>query len=169
MPASPFVGQITGFAGNFAPRAWSLCDGQLLSVSQNDALFSLLGTIYGGDGRTTFALPDLRGRVPIHKGNGPGLGNYALGQKGGAEDVTITTATMPQHRHTHRGVNVNQDLAPQNNLLDISPVYSDTAPATAMSPVIIGNTGGGQSHTNMPPVLAINWIIALQGVYPSRD
>ena len=97
--ASPFIGQITLFAGNFAPRGWAFCNGQLLSIAQNTALFSILGTTYGGNGQTTFALPDLRGRVPVHAGQGPGLSNYDLGQQGGAESVTLTTAQMPAHTH----------------------------------------------------------------------
>ena len=170
----PFIGEIIMFGGNFAPRGWALCDGQLLPISQNTALFSILGTTYGGDGRTTFALPDLRGRVAIHEGNGPGLSDYRLGQKGGTEHVTLTTAQIPSHSH-----NLGADSAagtsnvPTNNILantgGFDNEYSTNNPNTNLKSSAISNTGGGQSHTNIQPYLAVNYIIALVGVFPSRS
>lgn len=138
----PFLGEIDLFAGNFAPRNWARCEGQILPIAQNQALYSLLGTTYGGDGRTTFALPDLRGRTPVGPGQGPGLSNRQLGQKGGIENVTLTTAQMPSHNHTMPG-----------------PYISNATE----------NTGGGQSHNNMQPFLGLHYAIALQGLYPSRN
>lgn len=189
----PFIGEIIMFGGNFAPRGWALCDGSLLPISQNTALFSILGTTYGGDGRTTFALPDLRGRAPIGEGNGPGLSNYRLGQKGGTENTTLNITNMPNHTHsvnlsgatvsipvnTSSGdedesnpgagylANTGQDSfasSPTSNAqyggspLPISPVSENTGPS-----------GGSQSFNNMQPFLGLNYIIALQGVYPSRN
>jgi microcystin-dependent protein len=139
---TPYLGEVDLFAGNFAPRGWAACDGQILAIAQNQALFSLLGTTYGGDGRTTFALPDLRGRVPVGPRTGLGLTERYLGEKGGTETVTLTEAQMPSHNHT---------------LPD--PYVSETT----------GNTGGGESHDNMQPYLGMNYAIALQGIYPSRN
>jgi microcystin-dependent protein len=170
--SEPFVGEIRMFAGNYAPRGWAYCDGQLLAVSQNDALFSLLGTIYGGDGRTTFALPDLRGRIPIHAGAGPGLTNRSLGARGGAEKVTLTTNQLPAHSHPFQGTEqLGNTPNPSGNALAKSTTadaYINEAPSAAMSPSAVTATGGGQSHDNMQPYLAIHFIIALWGVYPSR-
>jgi len=170
--SEPFVGEIRMFAGNFAPRGWSFCDGQLLAVSQNDALFSLLGTTYGGDGRTTFGLPDLRGRIPIHQGTGPGLSPRRLGSKAGAESVTLTTNQMPSHTHD---VIVNNAAADQTSptghvLAETAPkTYTDaTARQENMSSSSVTNTGGGRSHANLMPTLCLNYIIALVGIYPSR-
>lgn len=164
------------FAGNFAPRGWGLCDGQLLAISQNDALFSLLGTIYGGDGRTTFGLPDLRGRLPIHWGSGPGLGNYKIGQKGGQENVALTANQIPSHTHTLTATSSpGNENAPDGNLLAAGPnvkMYLEpdppNPPANAMNAEALLNSGGSQAHTNLMPSLCINFIIALFGVYPSR-
>ena len=181
--AEPFIGQIIIFAGNFAPRGWALCDGQLLPISQNTALFSLLGTTYGGDGRTTFALPDLRGRVPLHAGGGPGLTNYRQGQKGGVEQVTLNTSNLPAHTHaattTTRAQSDYGDSASPNNTVWAqdgaagAQPYSTRAPNSNMHSdaveVSVQNTGGGQAHENRQPYLAINYIIALTGIYPSRS
>ncbi|MEP3654449.1 MAG: tail fiber protein [Litorimonas sp.] len=175
--STPFLGQITLFAGNFAPRAWAFCDGQLLAISSNSALFSILGTIYGGDGRTTFALPDLRGRAAIHEGRGPGLSPYSLGQRGGQESVTLLPSQMPVHSHTLNATNAPGDKGgPQGKMLAAGhgdeTIYHDTPPSAnirAMASNSIANAGGGQSHNNIQPFLAINYIIALQGVYPSRN
>ena len=166
------------FAGNFAPRNWAFCNGQLLQVSQNDALFSLLGTTYGGDGRTTFGLPDLRGRAPIHQGTGLGLTTRRIGSKGGAEIVTLTTAHLPSHAHDDANLRATGNPAdtsdPTNNSLALANAYTSAAPDAALSAGSVvadpdtGATGGGQSHTNMPPFLAVNFIIALYGIYPSR-
>jgi microcystin-dependent protein len=170
--SEPFVGEIRMFAGNFAPRGWAFCDGQLLSVSQNDALFSLLGTIYGGDGRTTFGLPDLRGRIPIHAGDGPGLTSRRLGQKAGTESETITTGELPAHTHPLQGTDQFADSpnpashAPAKSTT--ADVYIDEAPSVNLASSAVTQTGGSQSHTNLMPFLCIHFIIALFGIYPSR-
>lgn len=176
--SEPFIAQITMFGGNFAPRSWAFCDGQLLAISQNTALFSLVGTTYGGDGRTTFGLPDLRGRFPMHAGNGPGLSQRRLGQKGGVENVTLTANQLAAHSHTatlKAASTVADAASPAGNYLaqsndgenNFSSSSSDSS--LAAGSVTTDLTGGGQSHTNMPPFLAINFIIALQGIFPSRS
>ena len=172
-----FIGEIKMFGGNFAPRGWALCDGQLLSISQNSALFSILGTTYGGDGRTNFALPDLRGRVPIHAGTGPGLSPKHLGQKGGTETVVLALVQMPAHNHTvqlkadsmvatsHRP----QDGLPARNAAG-TPQYGENANSTLNNTAVsIGNAGGGQAHPNMQPYGTVNYIICLVGIFPSRN
>lgn len=170
--SEPFVGEIRMFAGNFAPRGWAFCDGQLLAVNQNDALFSLLGTIYGGDGRTTFGLPDLRGRVPIHAGQGPGLSSRGLGSKGGSEKVTLTANQLPSHTHTVKGTNETADAADPANAVPaqstIVDLYAPVAPTVDLNPAAVPNVGGSQSHSNLMPFLCINFIVALFGIYPSR-
>lgn len=171
--SEPFVGEIRMFAGNFAPRGWAFCDGQLLAVSQNDALFSLYGTIYGGDGRTTFGLPDLRGRVPIHAGTGPGLSPRRLGSKAGEEQVTLTVNQLPSHTHPFTGSTDNGlDSNPQGNFLASSTVlqpYSESeALDTSMASAAITSVGGSRSHTNLQPFLCVHFIVALFGIYPSR-
>ena len=172
--SDPFLGQIVGFAGNFAPRGWAFCQGQLLSISTNTALFSLLGTTYGGDGRTTFGLPDLRGRAAVSSGQGPGLSNYRLGQKGGAEAVVLTTAEMPSHNHgVQAAAALGDTRSPLNHALatDLTAkIYHQTLPGTIpLAGTTITNTGGSTAHNNLPPYLAINWIIALVGTFPSRS
>jgi len=180
--SNPFLGQIEMFGGNFAPRNWAFCDGTLLAISSNTALFSILGTTYGGDGRTTFALPDLRGRVPIHEGNGPGLPTYTLGQKSGQHQLTLTAGQMPSHSHAAddaklRATTTAADTTnPTGNSLATAtgPLYHDTeAPSVDMSAdsvdVDMGDTGGGQAYNKMPPYQAINFIIAIQGTFPSRN
>ncbi len=171
--SEPFVGEIRMFAGNFAPRGWAFCDGQLLAVSQNDALFSLLGTIYGGDGRTTFGLPDLRGRIPIHAGSGPGLSPRRLGAKAGAEKVTLTVNQLPSHGHGFYARNATStENNPQGNLIGELPggqlIYSEDTADANLSSSAVANIGGSRSHTNLQPFLCINFIIALVGIYPSR-
>lgn len=170
----PLLGEVKLFAGNFPPRGWAFCDGQLLPISQNSALFSILGTIYGGDGRSTFALPDLRGRAPIGPRQGPGLTPYREGQKGGQEYVTLTTNQIPSHSHSLRATTtVGTSNDPTSKVLGNTDLfdneYASVSPNTSMSSSAIGNTGGGQSHENRQPFLAINYIIALQGVFPSRS
>lgn len=167
----PFIGMVILFGGNFAPRGWALCDGQLLPISENTSLFSILGTTYGGDGRTTFALPDLRGRVPMHPGNGPGLTPRDLGQKLGVESVTLSVAQMPSHGHEMNVANVTADNdRPAGAMLGRTQIYSATAtPTAALNPTTIANNGGNEAHDNMQPSLGINYIIALQGIYPSRS
>lgn len=171
----PFIGEIIMFGGNFAPRGWALCDGQLLPIASNSALFSILGTIYGGDGRTTFALPDLRGRVPMHAGNGPGLSDRRLGSRGGQETVTLTTSQIPAHHHTIFAISaVGDSNDPSSRLLANTGAFdneysANTSGYVTMSSNMVGNTGGGQYHTNVQPFLCVNFIIALQGVFPSRS
>ncbi|NET11232.1 MAG: phage tail protein [Symploca sp. SIO2B6] len=171
--SEPFVGEIRMFAGNFAPRGWALCDGQLLAVSQNDALFSLLGTIYGGDGRTTFGLPDMRGRIPIHAGSGPGLSPRRLGAKAGTERETLTVSELPSHSHTLRGTQSNGTQPnPGGNVLATSTILRPFAVGEPLDGSFAAGTinslGGSQSHSNLQPFLCINFIIALFGIYPSR-
>ncbi len=173
--SEPFVGEIRMFAGNFAPRGWAFCDGQLLSISQNEALFALFGTTYGGDGRTTFGLPDARGRVALHQGTGPGLTSRPLGQKSGVEDVTINTNQLPVHSHVMSGSNLVADEAnPGGNLVAQTSqfnLYQDGAPdpANPLNAQAITEIGGDQQHTNLQPFLCINCIVALFGIFPSRQ
>jgi microcystin-dependent protein len=179
--SEPYIGQIMLFGGNFAIRSWALCQGQLQAISQNSALFSLVGTIYGGDGRTTFALPDLRGRVAVGTGNGPGLSSYREGQRGGAESVTLVQAQMPQHTHVvtstlkAEGRSGNKD-APANNMLAASPDSyrpQQAAEDVVMNPAAVtsaaANAGGSQGHTNIQPYLVLSYQIALTGIFPSRN
>jgi microcystin-dependent protein len=173
--ADPFVAEIRIFAGNFAPKGWAFCNGQLLPLSQNTALFSLLGTTYGGDGKSTFALPDLQGRAPMHPGQGPGLSNRSLGEEVGTDTVTILEAEMPSHNHTMRadgstggplggGANAS---SPVNNYLGATVKYqSSTSPQVQMAP--LASAGGSLPHNNLQPFLTLNFIIALQGVFPPR-
>lgn len=179
--SEPFLGQIQMFGFNFNPRGWAKCDGQLLPISQNSALFSLLGTQYGGDGRTTFGLPGLRGRVPIHQGNGPGLLPKSIGSKGGQETVALNATEIPSHTHSATG-NAKAAAGRGNNTapagrtwagLARENAYSDATADTDMMAdnveVTVGNTGGSQSHNNMQPYLTVNFCIALTGIFPSRS
>ncbi len=167
----PFIGEIVMFGGNFAPRGWALCDGQLLSISQFQALFSILGTTYGGDGRTTFALPDLRGRASMHPGSGAGLTTRHLGERVGTETVTLNVNEIPAHKHGVQATNANGNQNdPQNNILADEPAaYSNRNPQVLMNADMITNTGGGGAHDNVQPCLCVNYIIALQGTFPSRN
>ncbi len=164
--SEPFIAEIRIFAGNFAPRGWAFCDGQLLPISNNTALFSLIGTTYGGDGRSTTALPNLQGRAPMHPGRGPGLTERKLGQRIGAEATSLSEAQIPSHTHNVDAHTDGDETSPVNHYLE-DCWY--TATANADSGSVISNTGSGQSHNNMQPYLAINFIIALQGLYPSRS
>ena len=170
----PFIAEIIMFGGNFAPRGWAFCDGQLLPINQNQALFSILGTTFGGDGRTTFGLPDLRGRVPVHPGTGPGLSNRRLGAKGGTETNTLTSANLPPHQHNIRIPLSDEDSntdESSGNYLSAGEIYR-TAPAPNQfygSNIKTENTGSGQSVNNMQPFQGVNFIIALIGIYPSRS
>jgi microcystin-dependent protein len=163
----PFLSEIRIFSFNFAPKGWALCNGQLLPINQNQALFSLLGTTYGGNGQTNFALPDLRGRVPMHNGDG-----LTLGQIGGQEAHTIILSEMPTHTHQMKGSADSPSVAPPTNNFWSSNTsftpYGTTAD-TAMSPTAIGNTGGSQPHENRSPFLTLNCSIALQGIFPSPN
>jgi microcystin-dependent protein len=172
--ADPYIGQISTFGGNFAPRGWSTCAGQLLAISSYSSLFSILGTTYGGDGISTFGLPDLRGRVAIGDGQGPGLSNYNLGQKGGSESVKLTISQTPSHKHSYNAsTNTTESGSPTGNSLPTltsgQTPYATVAPDTAMSSGSVSNTGSSQSHTNIQPYLVITRIIALEGVFPSRS
>jgi microcystin-dependent protein len=168
----PYFGEIKAFPYNFAPRGWAPCDGRVLPIQQYCALFSLLGTTYGGNGTTNFALPDLRGRTVLGSGQGNGLPAYNNGQKGGAETVTLTAAQIPAHTH---GVKVSANsttAAPEGNFFgpvagDAVKAY-DPTPEAALNPAAVAATGGNAPHNNLPPSLGLNWCIALQGVYPSR-
>jgi len=172
--SEPFIGSIVLFCGNFAPRGWATCDGQLLSIAQNSALFSILGTTFGGNGQTTFALPDLRGRVPLHPGAGVGLSPYNLGQSIGVESVTLLTTQMPAHNHgfsTPCSDGAPSTPSPVGAVLanqDQTPFYA-AAGTAAMAAATSSMAGGSQSHENRQPLLAINFIIALEGIYPSRS
>jgi microcystin-dependent protein len=174
--SEPFVGEIRMFGFNFAPRGWASCDGQLLAISQNDALFALLGTIYGGDGRTTFALPDLRGRVPLHEGTGPGLSPYRIGQKAGSETVTLTGQQTPAHGHAAQATTGAATSTALNNLMPAT-VSGDTMYATDVTGLTpftaaaqsIGSNAGGQAHDNLMPTLTAHFCIALFGIFPSRQ
>ena len=194
----PFIGEIVMFGGNFAPRGWAFCDGQLLPIAQNTALFSILGTTYGGDGRTTFALPDLRGRAPIGPRQGPGLTDYRLGQRSGQETVTLNVTQIPSHNHaTQNNPSTDQHIQlSTNDAVNETPAPGDIpavanyqdglvtkkvktfGPATnvvngqtisANAGLNILNTGGNLAHNNMQPYVAINYIIALVGIFPSRN
>ena len=196
--ADPFLAEIILFGGNFAPRGWALCDGQLLSISQNTALFSILGTTYGGDGRTTFGLPDLRGRVAMHPGSGPGLTTRRLGEKSGVESVILNTTQIPAHNHTATatasgtgtGTSYGTDTQADSGFVGgrtwshVGPnLFKDATPNVAMKAgnvtldnltvtvdnVTVNNTGGSQNHTNIQPYLCVSFIIALQGTFPSRN
>ena len=170
--SDPFVGEIRMFAGNFAPRGWALCDGQLLAVNQHDALFSLLGTIYGGDGRTTFGLPDLRGRLPIHQGTGPGLSPRPLGQKSGTERITLTANQLASHTHPLQASAEAADQTDPAGNVNAESVTIDQYVSepldTTMASTAITKVGGSQPHDNVQPFLCIYFIIALVGIYPSR-
>ena len=170
---TPFLGQIQAFGFNFAPRGWAQCNGQLLPISQYDALFSLLGTMYGGDGQTTFALPDLRGRSIVGTGQGPGLSTIQQGQISGSETVYLNTLNMPAHNHNVK-VAVNTANGEESNstmyIASQASAFSDAStPGAVLAGVSSGNTGGGQSFSNRAPYLGINYCIATEGVYPSRN
>jgi microcystin-dependent protein len=164
--AQPYVGEIRMFAGNFAPAGWLFCDGQLLPISENETLFNLIGTTYGGDGQETFALPDLRGRVPVHQGNGT-----TLAEAGGAETVTLTVAQSPKHGHTFVVSTNNATTAnPSGNVLAQTPSYTPYAafnPSTPLNAASVTSVGGSQPHDNMQPYLCVDFIISLFGIYPS--
>jgi microcystin-dependent protein len=170
--SEPFIAEIRIFAGNFAPRGWAFCNGQLLPIDQNTALFSLIGTTYGGDGRTTTALPNLQGRAPMHPGRGPGLTERRLGQRGGSETVTLSEAQLPNHTHATMAYSRPGDLAdPAGRSLARSrggKAYHEVDTLVPMAAQALGPSGGSQPHNNMQPYLAINFIIALTGLYPSR-
>lgn len=176
--ADPFIGEIRIFSGNFAPRDWAFCNGQTIPVAQNPALFSIVGTIYGGDGRTTFGVPDLQGRAPMHAGSGPGLTPRPMGQELGANETTLAVGNLPVHSHTMSvvGDQANQNTPASGLSYAATPGrarrgashYGPPNNLGSMANGVMGATGGGQPHNNMQPFLAINFIIALTGIYPSR-
>ncbi|MBV9772505.1 MAG: phage tail protein [Gemmatimonadetes bacterium] len=164
--AQPYVGEIRMFAGNFAPAGWAFCEGQLLPISEYETLFNLIGTTYGGDGESTFALPDQRGRLPIHQGNG-----FILAETGGVEEVTLTISQIPSHTHAALASAQNAlQAAPATNLVGqptVIDLYRNAVPSSAMAPQSVGSTGGSQPHTNFQPYLCVDFIISLFGIYPS--
>ncbi len=172
--SEPFLAQIQIFGFNFAPQGWALCAGQIMAISQNTALFSLLGTTYGGDGKTNFALPNLKGRVPIHSGQGPGLTLRDLGEQAGEEFVTLLTSEIPAHNHSatcNPAVGTSYDPAGNVWCHDAGETneYSSGNPAGQMSPNALTPSGGGQPHNNMQPYLVLNYCIALVGIFPARN
>lgn len=178
--SNPFLAEIRIFAGNFAPKGWAMCNGQILPISQNTALFSLLGTTYGGNGTNNFALPNLQGNSPMHPGQGPGLSLHDLGESGGAAAVTLNTFELPAHNHT---ANCNSGMGDQyaptgffwatdaggNDEYKSSPDTNSNGKTNQMASGSIGPTGGSQAHNNLKPYLVLNFIIALQGVFPARS
>jgi microcystin-dependent protein len=178
--AQPFLGQMMMFCGNFAPKGFALCNGQLLSISQFTALFSLLGTFYGGDGKSTFALPNLQGNVPVNMGQGAGLSQYSIGQTGGAQNVTLNAAAMPAHSHVFSASTVAAASPSPNGLMPAKPTaanaaayaVSQTSPALAtqvMNPQSCSTVGGSVAHNNMMPTLFITFVIAMAGIFPARN
>lgn len=163
--AQPYVGEIRMFAGNFAPAGWMFCEGQLLPISENETLFQLIGTTYGGDGQSTFALPDLRGRLPIHHGNG-----FILAETGGAEEITLTTSQIPAHSHAQLASNdIPTQSSPASNVTGqaAAKLYRAGAPSTSLAAGAIGPVGGSQPHSNFQPYLCVSFIISLFGIFPS--
>ncbi|MGD8190186.1 phage tail protein [Brevibacillus ginsengisoli] len=170
--AESYLGEIRMFAGNYAPIGWALCNGQMLSIAENPDLFSLIATTYGGDGIETFALPDLRGRIPIHMGRGSSGINYVIGDKGGVETVTLTNSEMPIHTHTPIASNVAGKDTPAGNIwatLPFTGYSTNTTGPQRMKSTAISVEGGSQPHDNMMPYLAVNFIISLNGIYPSQS
>ena len=175
--ASPFVAEIRMFGGNFAPRGNAFCNGQILPIAQNTALFSLIGTIYGGNGTTNFALPNLQSRAPMHFGQGPGLSPRSLGEQAGVENVTLLTTQIPAHNHQasglaaagNQGSPLNATWATITVGRNPTPLYAPAPANTTMNPTALTQTGGNQPHENMPPFLTISFIIATQGIFPPRN
>jgi len=175
--SSPFIGEIRMFGGSFPPSGWLFCEGQLVPISENDALFTLIGTTYGGDGQTTFALPDLRGRLPVHQGTGPGGNNHVIGEQGGTEQVTITVQQLPGHNHPALCVSgAGAQASPANNMWAGTQsgiqAYADPPNAQGaevpMNALNISGTGGNQPHDNMAPYLVVSFIISLFGEFPAQ-
>ncbi|MDP1698305.1 MAG: tail fiber protein [Xanthomonadaceae bacterium] len=173
--SEPFVGEIRMFGGNYAPQDWALCDGSVLSISQNDVLFALIGTTYGGDGQTTFALPDMRGRLPLHQGVGPGLSTRVMGQSFGNENVTLIAAQMPSHSHpvvvstSNAVASTPTDAVPAGQPGDTLYVTNPTAAASSMNSRVLQSAGNSQPHANTMPFVCVNFIISLTGIFPSQN
>ena len=175
--SQPYIGEIRMFGGTFAPNGWAFCNGQLIAIAENDALFTLIGTTYGGDGQSTFALPNLQSRVPIHQGTNAANGiAYQIGQPGGVESVTLTTQQLAAHTHPMPATGTSQTLSPQNAFFAVATssqagvnVYSTDVPNTSLVPASILPTGGNQPHDNLQPYLALNFIISLFGVFPTQN
>jgi len=169
--SQPFVGEIRIFGGNFAPQGWAFCHGQAMSIAENDVLFAIIGTTYGGDGITTFNLPDLRGRLPMHQGGGPGLSTRVIGEQGGVESVTLTTQQIPAHTHQpSASTGLGNQTSPAGGVWAASgsgAAYSTSAASVSMQAGLLDSVGGSQPHENMMPSLVLNFIIALYGVYPN--
>ncbi len=170
--SNPYIGEIRMFGGNFAPVGWAFCDGSLQAISQNDALFALIGTTYGGDGQSTFALPDLRSRIPVHQGTGSGLGSRTLGEKSGTESVTLISQQIPQHTHavvvsSSTGSTGVPSSTVTLGIADID-LHIIESPSVNMNAGTVGNAGGSQPHNNIQPILAVNFIIALFGIFPTQ-
>ena len=166
--AQPYVGEIRMFAGNFAPAGWMFCEGQLLPISENETLFNLIGTTYGGDGQSTFALPDLRGRIPLHFGNG-----FTLAETGGAEEITLTVSQIPAHAHSFlASADPATTLNPQGNVLGTpataTPYIASIPPNASLTPQAVSSVGGSQPHNNFQPYLCVDFIISLFGIFPSQ-
>jgi microcystin-dependent protein len=170
--SEPFIAEVRIFAGNFAPRGWAFCNGQLLPISQNTALFSIIGTTYGGDGRTTTGLPNLQGRAPMHPGQGPGLTRRRLGETGGVSEVALIPAQMPSHNHVIQGSNQAESTGDPSgaSLADTSPLqnYAPLLDQETLASDALANAGAGQAHTNSQPYLGLAFIIAMVGVFPTR-
>jgi len=164
--AQPYVGEIRMFGGNFAPAGWMFCEGQLLPISEYETLFNLIGTTYGGDGQSTFALPDLRGRIPLHMGNG-----FTLAETGGAEEITLTVQQIPSHSHPMLAtLDIPAQSTPQNNLVGqaAAKIYRNGSPTVTLSPSSVSSIGGSQPHNNFQPYLCVDFIISLFGIFPSQ-
>lgn len=170
----PFIGEIRLFAGNFPPSGWALCQGQLQPISENDALFTLIGTTYGGDGQETFALPDLQGRVPVHQGTGGDGIAYVMGEKAGVESVTLSTQQMPVHNHpflasTDGGISGPPTNSVLANEVSVTPYRPNLAPTIPMAAAMVQPAGGSQPHSNLQPLACLNYIISLYGIFPTQN
>jgi microcystin-dependent protein len=170
--AQPYVGEIRMFAGNFAPAGWAICAGQLIPISENETLFNLIGTTYGGDGQNTFALPDLQGRIPIHQGTSVSGSTWVIGQKAGTEQITLNTNQIPQHSHAFMASQNNATLStPANNvtgLVGATQIYRDATPSAAMAASAVTSVGGSLPHDNLQPFLCVSFIISLFGIFPTQ-
>ncbi|HYI47409.1 MAG TPA: tail fiber protein [Allosphingosinicella sp.] len=173
--SNPYIGEIRMFGGSFAPAGWAFCDGQLMPIAENDALFTLLGTTYGGDGQETFGIPDLRGRVPIHQGTASSGTTYVLGENGGVESVTLSTQQMPTHNHPALAASTGQVASPAGAVLATAAssqagmkIYSTAAPTTALNANSISASGGSQPHDNIQQTLCVSFIISLFGIFPTQ-